>query len=118
VQIDILEDARLLEYDLRIEKLQRAILDPQRLFDGATKFGAAALHAPVGDDYFTVDLNDPSIAGAEPSAFLNNVVFCLERTAIREVVVNGKSIVKDGRHLLAEEITSRFRSVQERLWRQ
>ena len=118
VQIDILEDARLLEYDLRIEKLQRAILDPQRLFDGATKFGAAALHAPVGDDHFTVDLNDPSIAGAEPSAFLNNVVFCLERTAIREVVVNGKSIVKDGRHLLAEEITSRFRSVQERLWRQ
>ena len=37
VQIDILEDARLLEYDLRMEKLQRAILAPPRLFSGATE---------------------------------------------------------------------------------
>jgi formimidoylglutamate deiminase len=118
VQIDILEDARLLEYDLRMEKLQRAILDPQRLFAGATEVGAAALHAPASDDFFTIDMNDPSIAGSEPSAFLNNVVFCLERTAIRDVVVGGKTIVKDGRHPLAEEITRRFQAIQERLWRQ
>jgi formimidoylglutamate deiminase len=49
---------------------------------------------------------------------LNNVVFCLERTAIRDVVVGGKTIVKDGRHPLAEEITRRFQAIQERLWRQ
>jgi formimidoylglutamate deiminase len=118
VQIDILEDARLLEYDLRMEKLQRAILPPELLFAGATEVGAAALHAPASNDSITIDLNDPSIAGAGPSALLHNVVFCLERTAIRDVVVDGKTIVKDGHHPLAEEITSRFRKVQERLWRQ
>jgi formimidoylglutamate deiminase len=118
VQIDILEDARLLEYDLRMEKLQRAILDPGQLFAGATEVGAAALHAPATDNFFTIDLDDPSIAGSEPSAFLNNVIFCLERTAIRDVVVAGKTIVKDGRHPLSEEITRRFQDVQGRLWRQ
>lgn len=118
VQIDILEDARLLEYDLRMEKLQRAILPTAVLFAGATEVGSAALQAPASDDYFTIDLNDPSVAGADPSTLLTHVVFSLERTAIREVVVAGKPIVTNGQHPLAEAITRRFQAVQERLWKQ
>ena len=53
VQIDILEDARELEYHLRMNRLERAVLAPdasreglaQRLFESATESGARSLMA-------------------------------------------------------------------------
>ena len=55
-QIDPLEDARELEYHLRLERQQRAILDQigeqtlaSRLFDCATVNGARALGVPAGE---------------------------------------------------------------------
>ena len=55
-QIDPLEDARELEYHLRLERQQRAILDQigeqtlaSRLFDCATVHGARALGVPTGE---------------------------------------------------------------------
>jgi formimidoylglutamate deiminase len=132
VQIDLLEDARLLEYHLRMNKLERAVLAPssgedqlaQLLFAGATERGAAALNAPGGilevgraADFFAVDLNDLSIAGAGRGSLLNNVVFSLERTAVREVFVNGESVIQDGRHALQDAVLSDFEAVQRRLWK-
>jgi formimidoylglutamate deiminase len=132
VQIDLLEDARLLEYHLRMNKLERAVLAPssgedqlaQLLFASATERGAAALKAPGGileighaADFFTVDLNDLSIAGAGRGSLLNNVVFSLERTAVREVFVNGEPVIQDGHHALQDAILSDFEAVQRRLWK-
>ena len=133
VQIDLLEDARLLEYDLRMKKLERAVLAPcsgheqlaRRLFESATREGAAALGGAAGGclevgrwaDFFTVDLNDVSIAGAESDALLANIVFSLERTAVRDVFVNGGPVIEDGHHPLEEAIVSEFKSVQRRLWK-
>jgi formimidoylglutamate deiminase len=132
IQIDLFEDARLLEYHLRMNRLERAVLAPssgtsalaQGLFEGATTIGAAALALPVGKletgkpaDFFTVDLNDPSIAGADPSSLLNHIVFSLERTAIQEVCVAGEMQVEDGHHALEEEIIRDFGQLQRRLWR-
>ena len=76
-QIDPLEDARELDYHLRLEKQERAVLDQigekalsARLFECATVNGARALMVSSGElrpgalaDFFTVDLNDVSIAG-------------------------------------------------------
>src|SRR5205823_7462447 len=54
-QIDPLEDARELDYHLRLERQERAILDPtdtqtlaSRLFDCASLHGARALGVPSG----------------------------------------------------------------------
>ena len=131
VQIDILEDARLLEYHLRMNKLERVVLGEgtskdalaKRLFAGATETGAASLAVPSGSlevgrpaDFFTVDLDDPSLAGAESGALLNHIVFSLERTAVRDVAVSGQFVVRDGRHPLAREITREFIAVQRKLW--
>lgn len=66
------------------------------------------------EDYFTIDPSDPSIAGARHPL---SSVFSLERTAIRDVFVGGRQIVRDGKHPLQEEIVGRFVEVQERLWR-
>jgi formimidoylglutamate deiminase len=129
-QIDPLEDARELEYHLRLDREQRAILDQiggktlaSRLFDCATVNGARSLGVHSGDlsagslaDFFTVDLDDLSIAGHSGGDLLPLLVFSLDRTAIRDVVVNGSWVVRDGRHPLQEEIVSRYKELHKKLW--
>jgi len=125
IQIDLLEDARELEYHLRLQQTARNVLAPahdagegalaQRLFDCATVNGATSigfdggtLKPGVPADFFTVDLEDPSIAGASPDNLLANIVFSLSRSAIRDVVVSGKRIVEEGRHTDQEAIVNRY----------
>ena len=108
IQIDLLEDARELEYHLRLQKMERNVLAPmlaERLFDCATINGAASIGFDGGRikpgapaDFFTVDLNDLSIAGSSPDDLLTNIVFSLARTAVRDVVVAGKRIIENGKH--------------------
>jgi formimidoylglutamate deiminase len=133
VEIDLLEDARELEYHLRLQKVERVVLAGEndetksalatRLFECATINGAASIGAPGGSldpgqsaDFFTVDLNDPSIAGAAPDDLLPAIVFSLARTAVKDVVVGGRRIVEDGRHAQQEEIVERFKALQKKLW--
>ncbi len=132
-EIDLLEDARELEYHLRLRKTERVVLSPAkvdgqsalaaRLFDCATVSGAQSIGASGGvlepgqpADFFTVDLNDPSIAGASSADLLSAIVFSLSRTAIRDVVVGGRRIVENGRHAQQEEIVERFKNLQKKLW--
>jgi len=132
VQIDILEDARELEYHLRMNRLERAVLAAdtsreglaRRLFESSTESGARSLLTDGGSlevgraaDFFTIDLNDCSVAGADKESLLGHVVFSLERTAVRDVCVAGEMVVRDGRHPLAEEIVREFGEVQRSLWR-
>ena len=135
-QIDLFEDARELEYHLRLQKLERAVLDRQsqvsslksqglaaRLFDCATINGARSIGATSGSleagkpaDFFTIDLNDPAIAGSSENDLLASIVFSASRAAVREVVVSGKPIVSEGQHLIQEEVVERFADLQRRLW--
>lgn len=125
IQIDLLEDARELEYHLRLQKTARNVLAPsddanstalaQRLFDcatvnGATSIGFAGGKLEIGAaaDFFTVDLDDPSIAGSSPDDLLANIVFSLSRSAVRDVVVAGRQIVEDGKHRDQEAIVEDF----------
>lgn len=94
-----------------------------RLFECATTHGARALalpgeHLKPGSfaDFFTVDLNDVSIAGHSAEDLLPIIVFSLNRSAIRDVVVNGRFIVQDQEHALKDEIVSRYREVHRRVW--
>ena len=131
VQIDLLEDAGTWRYHLRMNQLERAVLAPdqsheglaRRLFAGATEAGAGSLMSSGGTlepgrsaDFFTVDLNDCSVAGASPESLLSHVVFSLERTAIRDVCIGGRMAIRDGKHPLQEEIVCQFGAVQKELW--
>jgi formimidoylglutamate deiminase len=131
VQIDSLEDARSLEYHLRLNRLERVVLASdnapdslaRRLFASVTETGGASLGAPIGGlevtrqaDFFTVDLDDPSIAGAGPDSLLNHIVFSLERTAVRDVCIGGQLIVREGCHPLQRDIVHEFGTVQKKLW--
>jgi len=123
VQINLLEDARELEYHLRMVKLERALLAANQLFACATESGAASVGAPGGilgvarpADFFTVALDAPSIAGAGPEWLLSNLVFSAERSAVRDVAVGGKFVIRDGRHPLEGEIVHEFARLQRELW--
>jgi hypothetical protein len=122
VQTDLLEDARELEYHLRLKRLERAVLAPNVvegslaacLFANATEKGAASLGAPGGlleegrpADFFTVNLDDLSIAGAGQSSLLTNIVFSAARSAIKDVYVGGRQIIQEGHHPLEEEVVIR-----------
>ena len=129
-QIDSLEDARQLDYHLRLAQQQRTVLDQiddrpiaERLFDCATVHGAQALAVESGSlrpgeygDMVTINVEDISVAGHTPDTLLPLIVFGANRTAIRDVVVNGKTILENGRHPLEEEIVSRYQQVYRKVW--
>ncbi|HEV2763639.1 MAG TPA: formimidoylglutamate deiminase [Pyrinomonadaceae bacterium] len=155
-QIDLLEDARELEYHLRLQRQARNVLAPAtegerklsalaaRLFacttsDGARSIGLLEFDGPADvnsrtpaasvasdaremfapgrpADFFTVDLNDPSIAGASEEDLLPALVFSLARTAVRETVVGNRLVLEDGRHASSGEIITRFNALQRKLW--
>ena len=148
-QIDLLEDARELEYHLRLTTLRRNVLArgagdesraggvsetapdegrgmsalAARLFECATAAGAESLGAPTAAfepggaaDFFTVDLDDPTIAGAGAEDLLPAIVFSLSRAAVRETAVGGRLLTESGRHPAQDEIVSRFASLQRKLW--
>jgi formimidoylglutamate deiminase len=149
-QIDLLEDARELEYHLRLKTLRRNVLAPggvedesraegnlesardggrgmsalaARLFACATVAGAESIGARAGSfepgraaDFFTVDLADPTVAGAGAEDLLPAIVFSASRAAIRETCVGGRLVTESGRHHAQDEIVSRFNALQQRLW--
>jgi formimidoylglutamate deiminase len=128
--IDPLEDAREIEYHLRLQIQKRVVLDEiagrnlsQRLFHYATVGGAESLGFDSGvlavrrpADFFSVDLSDVSIAGNSVEDLLPLIVFGLSRTAIRDVIVGGKHILRDGQHPLQSEIVHLYQSVHRKVW--
>jgi len=126
VQIDLLKDARMLEYDLRADRGQRPVIAADAataLFHAATFTGARSLGATSGAlevgrpaDFFTVNLFDPSVAGADAESLLANIVFGLERRAIRDVWIGARQRIAGGRHPNHGPIVGRFVDLQKRLW--
>ena len=132
-QIDLLEDARELEYHLRLQRTERNVLAPadnsetsalaRSLFDCATINGARSLGFNGGNlvagapaDFFTIDVDDPSIAGASTSDLLSCLIFSASRATVKDVIVAGNRIVEDGKHPHQQDIVARFVQLQKKLW--
>jgi formimidoylglutamate deiminase len=129
-QIDSLEDARELEYHLRLQQQRRAVLDgiggmslERRLFDCATVNGARSLGMSratleVGEmaDFFTINVRDVSIAGAGAEELLAMTLFAMGRSAICDVVVGGDVVVWEKKHDLEDEIVARYKEVHRKVW--
>jgi len=142
VQIDLLEDARALEGNLRLLRRERGLLAPAvgdgreggrvdglaaRLYGFASRGGMRSLALPGGSldpgdpaDFVAVDLEDPSIAGASAADLLPAVVFSAARTAVRDVVAGGEAVVTDGESSPgrpgASQIARDFARTMKKLW--
>ncbi|BDG04217.1 formimidoylglutamate deiminase [Anaeromyxobacter oryzae] len=134
-EVDPLGEARALEGHLRLVRGARAVLDdppgalPARLLDAATAGGMASLGIPGGRldpgdpaDFVLVDLDDPSLAGAEasPDALLATLVLGTSPGAVKSTFVGGEPIVEDGwttpGRPTGAELLADFREVMAELW--
>jgi formimidoylglutamate deiminase len=93
-----------------------------RLFHALTVGGARSLGAPSGAlevgrpaDFFTVNLYDPSIAGAGPEGLLEAIIFSLERRGVRDVWIGGRQRLSGGRHAQQGPVVARFVDLARRL---
>jgi formiminoglutamate deiminase len=107
--IDILEEARGVEYSERLARQSRGVFEASALLRAACGDGHASLGWPdAGEitpgawaDLVTVSLSSVRTAG---SPQLEAAVFCATAADVRDVVAGGRDVVRDGRHVLVSDV--------------
>ncbi|HEY1914975.1 MAG TPA: formimidoylglutamate deiminase [Streptosporangiaceae bacterium] len=110
--IDLFAEARGIELTQRLATGQRGHFTAQALAIAATKAGHACLGWPdAGEiapgahaDLVTVALDTPRLAGTAAATALHSVMFAATAADVRHVVASGRDIVRDGQHLLVEDV--------------
>ena len=119
VSLSVVEELRWLEYGQRLRDQRRnrmyrsdqpmvgRTLYDAALAGGAQAMGQAVAGLAVGQraDWLVLDGNDPYLATAQDDAILNRWLFAGGDRQVRDVIVNGQWVVRDGRH--ADEEVSR-----------
>ena len=131
--IDFFEEARLVEYNERLQRRRRNVITgPPRngraepataLLKHATADGARALGIDAGRiesgaqaDFFALDLTHPLIAGWSDDSLAAIMTFSAPVQAVADVWVGGVRRVTDGRHALDGVSVITFRDVVRRLF--
>ncbi|MEE1865717.1 formimidoylglutamate deiminase [Pseudomonas auratipiscis] len=125
VSLSVVEELRWLEYGQRLRDQRRNRLyrgdQPmvgRTLYDAALSGGAQALGQPIGElavgkraDWLVLDGNDPYLATASEDGILNRWLFAGGDRQVRDVMVNGQWVVRQGRHAHEEESARAFTEV-------
>jgi formimidoylglutamate deiminase len=129
VSLSVVEELRWLEYgqrlrDQRRNRLYRADqpMVGRALYDAALLGGAQAMGQPIGAlevgkraDWLVLDGNDPYLATASGDAILNRWLFAGGDRQVREVMVNGRWVIREGRHADEEQSRQAFAQVLREL---
>src|SRR6266545_4271859 len=110
--VDLFEEARAVELDERLASERRGHHRPRDLLVAATAGGMRAIGWPEAGaiaagrlaDLVAVRLDTPRLAGAPADDLLGAVVFAASAADVSDVVVGGRRIVADGRHLLVGDV--------------
>ncbi len=105
--IDLFEEARAMELDERLATLRRGRHAPAALLGAATAGGYDCLGWPEGGrlragapaDFTTISLDTPRLAGTLASNAIAATVFAAGGCDVRNVVVAGRDVVREGRHV-------------------
>ena len=108
--IDPFEEARAVELDERLGSLRRGNHPPAALLSMATTEGYRRLGWPEGGriavgalaDLTTVALDSPRLAGTPADQVVASVVFGATAADVHHVVVGGRTVVQEGRHLFVD----------------
>ena len=116
------EELRWLEYGQRLQHQRRnvAASPGQRrvgdfFWQGALAGGALASGRPVGAlaigkraDLLVLDSDHPNLAGIDAADVLGTFIFCGNDNLVRDVMVGGRWVVREGRHLAQAAIAQRY----------
>lgn len=116
--IDLLEEARRVELGERLTSGERGHFTATDLATAATVSGHACLGWPdAGElaagglaDFATIDLRSPRTAGPGRAVALESVIFSAAAADVRHLVVGGRDVVTDGRHLLVPDVPAALAS--------
>jgi len=129
ISVSPVEELRWLEYGQRLVTRSRNVAADGRepsvgrtlLRDVARSAAAAtgerfgALEAGSRADWIVLDDDAPELAARDEDDVLDSWLFSGNRNLVREVVVAGRRVVKDGRHRGEERIAAAYRACVERL---
>ena len=126
VSVSPVEELRWLEYAQRVVHGARNVVPRHpggatstaaTLLAGARAGGSAASGLPASGwsvgapaDLVVLDPDAPSLQGHGPSTWLDAWIFSGNRPAVRDVMVDGRWVVRDGRHVRGQEILAAFRA--------
>ena len=127
--VDPSEELRWLEYQLRLRETRRGVLATAdeshvgtALWRSAALHGAAALGQPTGSiavgqraDWLVLDADHPALAGGNLDTVLDRLLFAGGRAALRDTMVAGKWVVRDGRHAADDTLRTEFGPLVARL---
>lgn len=130
IAVDWRSELRLLEYGQRLTRRQRNVLAAEhepavadRLFDAAVAGGGQATGRPVGQlsvgnlaDLLVLDPEHDAIAGHTSESWLSSVVFAEHGgNPVRDVMVAGQWVIREGRHANETQARSDYRASLKRL---
>jgi formiminoglutamate deiminase len=109
--IDLFEEARAVELNERLATERRGHHRPADLLTAATEAGMTALGWDAGHlapghlaDLVTVDPRSVRLAGTRRADTVDHLVFAATAADVTSVVVSGRQVVRDGHHLLADDV--------------
>jgi formiminoglutamate deiminase len=109
--IDLFEEARAVELNERLATERRGHHRPADLLTAATEAGMTALGWDAGHlapghlaDLVTVDPRSVRLAGTRRADTVGHLVFAATAADVTSVVVSGRQVVRDGHHLLADDV--------------
>lgn len=129
VSVSPVAELRILEYGQRLTLQERNVAPGaadastgRTLLQAAWSGGARACGRPLGRvepgaraDLVVLDPDHPALVGRSGDALLDAWIFSGEDTPVRDVMVGGRWVVRDGRHLRQDEVLGRYRQVARRL---
>ena len=128
VSVDPVEELRWLEYGQRLRDRRRNVAGDARrstgaaLFEDAVRGGLRALGRGEGllqeggrADIVVLDAEAPPFAGRDADAFLDSWIFSGNRPVVRDAIVGGAHVVRDGAHAREQEIAAAYRAAMRRL---
>ena len=129
ISVGVAEELRWLEYGQRLLREERNLLASAAvpsvatfLYGAALAGGAQALGQPIGElapgrraDLVVLDPDHPVLAGRPAARALDAFVFSSHGNPVRDVMVGGRWLVRDGRHRDHDRILRRYRQALGRL---
>ncbi len=129
ISVSPVEELRWLEYGQRLLHRRRNLLHASEggsvgayLWRRAAEGGAQALGFSTGRievggraDLLVLDADCPTLAGLAGDALLDGAIFAGNLNPVRDVMVGGRWVVREGRHARETEIEARYRTALARM---